>query len=84
MIQLNSRQIEDIIESVKGSLIEKLYADQREGLGLVSPSQAAGLLDVAPQTLRTMDIPRVVLIANKLVKYKISDIKKYIKENTEK
>lgn len=84
MIQLSPRQIDEIIESVKGSLLEKLYSEQREDLGLVSPAQACGMLDVSPQTLRVLEIPRVVLIPNKLIKYKISDIKKHIQENTEK
>ena len=78
-INLSSNDLSLITSEVVAAII----AEVGEDLRLISPSQACGLLDVAPKTLKESGIPRVVL-APKVIKYRLADIRAFIQSRLEK
>ena len=82
MITLTPAQLDTLMAQVRADLVAKLMAEHKEAITLLSPAQAAGLLDINPQTLRGTDCPRVV-IAPKVIKYRLSDITALIQRNLE-
>lgn len=63
------------VESIHRGLIEKVYAEHRETLDLVTPTRAAGFLDVSIKTLEKIDdLPRIE-ITSKVIRYKLSDLR---------
>ncbi len=60
-------------------LARMIYEGCREDLELLSPAQLYGLLDVSHKTLWTLtDIPRVTVIPNKVIRYRLSDVKAWL------
>lgn len=83
MISLNPLQLSILLDETRTELVAKLMAESRDAITLLSPAQAAGLLDVNPQTLRSLAIPRVALNP-KVIKYRLADIIALIDSSTEK
>jgi hypothetical protein len=82
MLTLTPQQTEDILDSARDELVRNLIL-QGDRVRLLSPSQAAGILDVRPNTLSRLPIPRVAL-DSKLIKYRLSDITDFIESRIER
>lgn len=72
-----------LIESAKAEIVRSLLAENRDDLSLLSPSQAAGILDLNVTTLGTLGIPRIEL-APKMIRYRVADIRKFLSQKTTK
>jgi hypothetical protein len=83
VITLTPDQLETLLDQTRTELVAKLMAESRDAITLLSPAQAAGLLDVNPRTLITIGIPRVVLNP-KVIKYRLADIIALLDANSEK
>jgi uroporphyrinogen-III synthase len=83
MITLTPTQLDTLLAEVRTELVAKIMAESRDAITLLSPAQAAGLLDINPQTLRGTDCPRVVL-SPQVHKYRLADIISLIERNLEK
>ena len=83
-IHLSTTQTKDLIRDARADVVAHLLQEHRDDLRLLSVQQVAGMLDVNPKTLTAMKIPRVVLIPNKVIKYKLQDISDFIAANREK
>lgn len=84
MITLNPLQLSILLDETRKELVAMLMTENRDELTLISPAQAAGLLDVNPKTLTDLNIPRVVLVPNRIVKYRMADIRAHILANLER
>lgn len=84
MITLTADQLESLLTTARRELVAKLISGHREEITLISPAQAAGLLDVTVNTLSSLHIPRVVIVPHRVVKYRLADIRAFITENLEK
>jgi hypothetical protein len=82
MITLTPTQMTDILDAARADLVKSLIL-QSDGVKLLSPSQAAGILDIRPNTLTKLPIPRVAL-DTKLIKYRLSDIAAFIESRLER
>ena len=78
-INLSSNDLSLITSEVVAAII----AEVGDKLKLISPAQACGILDVSPKTLRDSGIPRIVL-APKVIKYRLCDIAAYVASCREK
>ena len=83
-INLTQSQTEALIDSARAELVAQLMTECREAICLLSVQQVAGMLDVNPQTLTSMKLPRVVLIPHKVVRYALSDVMAFIAAAREK
>jgi len=83
-IHLTKTQTEELIESARADVVKHILTECREQLCLLSVQQASGMLDCTPQTLLNMKLPRIVLIPNKVVRYKLSDVLDFIAASREK
>lgn len=72
-----------LIESSKAEIVRSILAENRDDLSLLSPSQAADILDVNINTLGTLGIPRIELVP-KMIRYRIADIQKFFSQKTTK
>lgn len=80
-LNLSDRQLADLIKEVKAELVERLIKDHGDDLDLISPAQAAGILDVNNKTLADIPrhmLPRYVIVAGKVNKYRLSEVKAYL------
>jgi hypothetical protein len=84
MITLSPPQLKDLLDETRKELVGTILADHGDALKLVSPSQAAGILDVTTTTLGRLPIPRVVIDAKRMVRYRLSDIRAFIEANLER
>jgi hypothetical protein len=66
---------------VRAALVEKLLAEHREDLELLSPAQVAGILDVQVVYLKTLPIPRITITPGKIYRYRLADVKAWLAEN---
>jgi hypothetical protein len=80
---LSTSQLSSLITAARADLVEMLVRDHGESVKLLSPAQAAGMLDVHPKTLTSLPIPRIVLTP-KVIKYRLADISAYIASVREK
>jgi hypothetical protein len=83
-LELPPAQIADIVRGARADLVERLFTEHADELALVSAAQAAGILDVTMNTLRSLPIPRVVIVTNKVIKYRVTDLREYIASRTER
>lgn len=83
-INLTAAQTKELIKDARSDIVAHILQEHRDDLRLLSVQQVAGMLDVNPKTLTAMKIPRVVLIPNKVIKYKLADVVKFINDNWEK
>lgn len=83
-IHLTTTQTKELIKDARADVVAHLLQEHRDDLRLLSAQQVAGMLDVNPKTLTAMKIPRVVLIPNKVIKYKLQDVADFIAANREK
>ncbi len=59
---LNKDQVQEVI----AALVQALIAQNADAFGMLSPAQAAGMLDIAPKTLADIrDLPRITVIPRK-------------------
>ena len=71
------------IEEIKAAVVAHLLKEWTEDLGLLTPAQAAGILNVVPKSLADMALDRVDLLNNgNAIRYKKSVITKAIEERT--
>lgn len=82
-LNLSDKQLADLIKEVKAELVERLVTECKDELDLITTSQASGILDVNPQTLSKLPIPRYVFVAGKLVKYRLSEVRAYVASTRE-
>lgn len=73
----------DLLDSVRAELVKTLILETGQNVRLLSPSQAAGILDIRPNTLTKLPIPRIAL-DSKLIKYRLSDIIAFIESRIER
>ena len=83
-LELTKAQTAELIESARREMVERLMIEYRGAVTLLSVQQTAGLLDCNPKTLLSMGIPRVVLVPNKVIKYRLADLQQFIQDNLEK
>ena len=83
MITLTPEQMTSLLDSARRELVETLILEKGASITLLSPSQAAGILDIRPNTLTKLPIPRIVL-DTKLIKYRLSDISAFIESRIER
>ena len=83
MITLSSQQMSALIDDARSEFVACLIREKGDAVTLLSPSQAAGILDVRPNTLTKLPIPRIVL-DSKLIKYRLSDITAFIESRIER
>ncbi len=65
-------------EKILRMVADGLLAENREELDLRSPTQVAGILDIAPKTLLMTDCPRVTIVPNKVIRYRLADVKAWL------
>lgn len=76
-ISLTKSERQALIDSARADAVRALIAEHGDDLKLVSPSQAAGLIDCNVKTLDSIGIPKVVLSPT-IIRYKLSDLKAFI------
>lgn len=74
--------------SEKQELLDRAVAELiAQSLDLyLSPAQVAGMLNINPTTLASIDrtlLPRYVLIEGKVVRYKLSEVRDYLEGRRE-
>ena len=77
------RAAKGIVSKAQAQMVQMLIDDYRDDLQLVSPSRACGILDVSTKTLAEMRIPRIVIVPNKVIRYRLSDISAYLERHIE-
>jgi len=82
-ITIPRAMIRDFVKEARAQLIEELITAHREEIQLLTAAQVCGILDVNPKTLSTTPIPRVVVVPNKVIRYRLADVKKFIASNME-
>ena len=70
-------------QTITSEVVAALIREVGEDLRLITPAQACGILDVCPKTLVLTGIPRIVL-APKVIKYRLCDIAAYVASCREK
>jgi hypothetical protein len=83
MITLTPEQMTNLLDASRTELVNRLILEKGASITLLSPSQAAGILDIRPNTLTRLPIPRVAL-DTKLIKYRLSDITAFIESRVER
>jgi hypothetical protein len=83
MITLTPEQMTNQLDASRTELVNRLILEKGASITLLSPSQAAGILDIRPNTLSKLPIPRIVL-DTKLIKYRLSDISAFIESRIER
>jgi hypothetical protein len=83
MITLTPEQMTNLLDASRTELVNRLILEKGASITLLSPSQAAGILDIRPNTLSKLPIPRIVL-DTKLIKYRLSDISAFIESRIER
>lgn len=83
IINLTPEMEQKIVSEARNALVRHLITQHKDEFDYISPSQAAGMLDVNPKTLSGLPIKRYVLVTNKVVKYRISEVLAYIKTTKE-
>jgi hypothetical protein len=83
MITLTDHEKADIIKTSRAELVNRLIRENGDDLALISPSQAAGILDIRAHTLTALPIPRVA-ISPQTIKYRLSDITAFIESRIER
>lgn len=72
----------DDVKRITRGLVERLLAENRESLSLLSPAQVSGLIDVNAKTLAEIKgLPRVTIIPGKIYRYRLADVKAWIERN---
>lgn len=75
-IALTAAERADFIAQVRKEFVAELISQHKQDFDLISPAQAAGILDVAPNTLRNIaGLNPITIIPRKVIKYKLSEIK---------
>lgn len=68
--------------AIRSALVAALLEENRESLSLLSPAQLSGLLDMDRKTLSEIkDLPRVTIVARKIYRYRLADVKAWIERN---
>lgn len=80
-LDLSPDERKEVIDRIVNGTVEKLLSEHRDELDMISPAQAAGILDVAANTLTNLDLPRITIIPGKVYRYRASAIKQYLAEN---
>jgi hypothetical protein len=83
MLSLTHQQMTGLIDAARADLVAEMIRDNGASIHLLSPAQAAGILDIRPNTLTRLPIPRVAL-DTKLIKYRLSDITAFIESRVER
>lgn len=82
-ITLTKEERADFIRTARQEFVAEIMEAAREDIDLISRAQAAGLLDVTPNTLvKIPGLERVELIPNNVIKYRRSQILEVIKKQT--
>ena len=72
-------EMKKLVEEAARKEIVATLLKENDSLRLVSPAQAAGILDVTPRVLAEMPIPRVDLAGNgRTLRYRLTDLNDYI------
>lgn len=74
---LTNEERQALIDSIRADAVRALIAEYGDDLELVSPSQAAGLIDCNIKTLDSIGVPKVVLSPT-VIRYRLSDLKDFI------
>lgn len=80
-VSLTPAQEKQVMADATHLLVERLIHTTHGSL--LSKAQAAGILDVEQKTLMSLGIPRVVM-SNKVVRYRMTDIQAFISSKIEK
>ena len=83
MITLTEKQLAGLLEEVKSELVQSLIVAHKDEFDFITPAQAGGLLDISAQTLAKIKLPRYVLAAKSVVRYKLSEVLAHIKASRE-
>lgn len=83
MITLTPQQEAYIIRQAVAETVATLISQHKDEFDYISPAQAAGMIDVNPKTLSGLPIKRYVLVPNKVVKYRLSEVRAYLQTTKE-
>ena len=79
MITITPELEAKIVKEARADLVNALLTKHKNEFNFISPSQAAGLLDISINTLLGLPIPRYAIVPRKIIKYRISEILAYLK-----
>lgn len=80
-IELTPQERKEFIDQARREFLLHMIDKHATAFDLVSRAQAGGLLDVAPNTLASIPgLTAVNVIPRKVVKYKLSEIKRVLAE----
>jgi hypothetical protein len=75
-IELTPTERAEFIDLARKELVAALIVQHKKDFDLISPAQAGGILDIAPNTLRKVPgLVQIDVIPRKVIRYKLSDIK---------
>lgn len=78
MITITPEQEAQLIKEAKAEFVARLIAEHASACGFVTPSQAAGILNVSMPTFTSYKLPRY--LGNQ---YKLSEVLEYRKKSRE-
>jgi hypothetical protein len=81
-ITIPRSMIREFVDEARAQLVTELIDAHREEVQMLSPAQVCGILDINPATLTKTAIPRVVL-APKMIRYRLVDVKEFIAASIE-
>jgi hypothetical protein len=86
MITLTPERMEILLADVRNDLVARILTEKADRLTLLSGAQVCGILNVNQKTLDTLNapIPRVVIIPGSVIRYRLSDVERYIESRITK
>lgn len=80
-LPLTESQIAQIVADARQDIVTHVIASHKDDLDTISTAQAGGILDISAATLSNIprkQLPRYVIIPNKVVKYRLSEVRAYL------
>jgi hypothetical protein len=78
---ISEQERRQIVKRATTELVAHLIAEHKDAGGFISPTQAAGMLDINSKTLLGIprkDLPRYEIVAGKVIRYKLTEVLTYI------
>lgn len=85
-IPLSPDERKAILKRVTADLVAHLIAQHKDEADYISPAQAAGIIDVNPKTLASIDrkkLPRYEIVEGKVIRYRLSEVLSYVEKTKE-
>lgn len=85
-IPISPEERKAILKRVTSEMVAQLIAQHRDDADYISPAQAAGIIDVNPKTLASIDrkkLPRYEIVEGKVIRYRLSEVLSYVQSTRE-